>query len=85
MVADFFLAALLQFTHYVVLTVNYRAVAHKQTRWAMATDAAAVLFSYFIIRNIAEADGFVILAGMLVGGTMAAWAGIKATEEWGDE
>lgn len=79
---EFALAAVLQFTQYVVLTVNYRAVAHKQTNWAMATDAACVLFSYFIMKNVAQADGYTVLAGMIVGGTLAARVGIWLTEHW---
>jgi len=81
-VVTFLAAALLQFTHYLVLTVNFRAIAHKRWRWAIVTDAAAVMFSYFIVQQVANAEGYTVLAGMMLGGSAAAVAGIKLTEGW---
>ena len=78
----FFLALVLQFASYLLLTVNYRAVAHKRPFWAMMTDGCCVLFSYFIIKQVTQSDGYTVLAGMVVGGSLAAGVGIWLTEHW---
>jgi hypothetical protein len=78
----FLFAMALQFTQYLVLTINYRAIAHKRANWAMLTDAGAVMFSYFIVKQITASDDLTILCGMMVGGALAARAGIKLTEKW---
>jgi len=78
----FFLAALLQFANYLAATVNIRAVAHKQYRWAVATDGSIVLMTYFIIQRVAQADSWMVLAGMLVGGTLSSVVGIWLTAKW---
>ena len=82
---DFVFAALLQFSQYFVLTINYRAIAHKKYWFAMCTDAAAVGFAYFIVKQIALAEGYVVLSGMMLGGAMAAVVGIWVTSNWGRE
>lgn len=81
----FALACVLQFTQYLVLTINYRAIAHKKYLYAIFTDAAAVGFAYYIVKQIQGAEGYTVLSGMMVGGSLAAMVGIKLTETWGEK
>lgn len=73
----------IQFTSYLVLTVNFRAIAHSHTWEAMITDACAAGFSYFVIRRVSKTDGVGTLLGMMVGGSLAAAFGIWLTRMWG--
>ena len=72
----------IQFLSYLVLTVNFRAIAESQRGFAMVTDALAVVLSYSIIRRVVKDDSWWTLAGMVTGGSLAAWVGITLTEHW---
>jgi hypothetical protein len=74
--------AAVQFLCYTNLVINYRAVAAGYVGWSMATDALAVLIGYFIVQKVAKAEGWDTLIGMMIGGTLAAWAGIAMTSMW---
>lgn len=78
----FLIALALQFGSYLLLTVNYRAIAHKRIGWAVISDGCCVLFSYYIIKQVTGSDGPVVLAGMVIGGSVASYVGIKLTEKW---
>lgn len=80
---EFGLSALVQFVAYFVLTLNFRAIAHAHIWEAMATDALAAAFSYFIIRRVSHTDGPGVLLGMMLGGSLAAAFGIWLTRTWG--
>ena len=71
-----------QFASYLNLTINFRAIAHNQPFAAMGTDALAVLLSYFIIKRVAKAENYWTLAGMVIGGSLAAYVGMYLTKEW---
>ncbi len=79
---EFFLMMLVQFVSYANLTVNYRAISAGFIPVAMVTDACAVALSYYIVRHITRTDSRVTLAGMMVGGSLAAAAGIWLTQAW---
>lgn len=81
----FLLMAGMQFVSYVNLTVNYRAIAHKQIPVAMCTDALAGLISFWFVRKIARDDSHptAALLGVMLGGSLAAGIGIWLTSSWG--
>lgn len=80
----FFLMAGVQFAQYVVLTVNFRAIAHAQYLAAGATAGAASVLAYVIVRMITKDDekSRYGLAGMVVGGMLADMFGIWLTRGW---
>ena len=80
---DFFLMMGVQFTQYLVLTVNFRAIAHNQIYVAMVSDALAVALSFFIVKKIVRTESRWTLAGMMIGGALAAAVGMTLTEAWG--
>ena len=71
-----------QFVSYANLTVNFRAIAAGHVPHAMVTDAAASAISFFIIRKVSKSEGYAALAGMMVGGSLAAAFGIYMTRGW---
>lgn len=80
---DFFLFAGLQFVSYLNLTINFRAIAHKQYAFAILTDGAASLLAYTIVRRVAGDKSRWGLIGMTLGGMCAATVGIYLTRAWG--
>jgi hypothetical protein len=79
---DLLLMAVVQFVSYANLTVNFRAIAAGNVWWAMVTDAIAAAFAYFIVRKVVKTEGGWVLAGMMIGGSLAAWFGIWLTQAW---
>ncbi len=76
---DFFLMMGVQFLSYAILTINYRAISAANTPLAMVTDACAVAMSFFIVRKVVRTESYVTLAGMMIGGSLAAAFGIWMT------
>ena len=74
--------AAVQFIAYANLVVNYRAIAAGMILPAMFTDALAAAIGYFIVRKVAKSEGYDVLVGMVIGGSLAAWVGIWMTEAW---
>jgi hypothetical protein len=72
-----------QFISYLNLTFNFRAIAHEQYAVIAATDAAAVVISYYIIRKVSKAEGHWGLAGQTIGGSLAGLLGVWLTRTWG--
>jgi hypothetical protein len=81
---DLLLFAALQFTNYLVVTLNYRAIAHEQYVAACLTDGAACVLSYTVVRRIAGDKSKWGVVGMVIGGMAAAAVGIWLTRTWGD-
>lgn len=79
---DFLLMAVVQFTQYVVLTINFRAIANEQYLWAGGTAATASLLGYTIVKRIVRDDTRYGMAGMMVGGALADMTGIFLTRSW---
>lgn len=80
---DFFLMMGVQFTYYMILTVNFRAIAHQQYVAVAFTEAGAVLSAYIIVRKIAKNDNPLTVVGMIVGGVLAGLLGTYLTRTWG--
>lgn len=80
---DFTLGLAVQFLNYLNLVVNYRAIAHRQIAWAIATDALASALAYVVIRRVGEAKNHWMLFGMILGGALASAVGILLTQAWG--
>ena len=80
---NFGISAGVQFTSYVVLTINFRAIAHEQYAFAAITAMLAALLSYTIVKRIQHDDNRSTLAGMMCGGTLGDLAGIYLTRFWG--
>lgn len=72
-----------QYTQYLVLTVNYRSIAHEQYLMAAATAALAAVLAYTIVRRIVRDESRWGLAGMVAGGALADMTGIWLTRSWG--
>lgn len=80
---NFLVSAGVQYTSYVVLTVNFRAIAHEQYTFAAITAMTACLLSYTIVKRIQRDDNRTTLAGMMCGGTLGDLSGIWLTQTWG--
>lgn len=78
----FLLMAAVQFANYLNLVVNFRAIAHRKYGWAVASDAMASAFTFFVITKLAEIHTYPALAGMVIGGAFASACGIYLTEHW---
>ena len=70
------LIALCQALSYALITINFRAVAHGELSYALATDALNSSLAFFVLRRIIKAEnstlqfiGFVVgsLAGTAIG------------------
>lgn len=77
-----FTMAALQFVQYVVLTINFRAIAHAQYGAAGITASVAAFMSYTIVRLVAKDESRWGLAGMMAGGAVADMVGIWLTRAW---
>lgn len=73
-----------QFISYLNLTVNYRAISKGMILAAMMTDAFAVLISVVIVKRITgtKEPWTIYETGMVIGGSLAAAAGIGLTRAW---
>lgn len=72
----------LQFCSYLVLTINFRAIAHGQYLMAGGSAAVAAVNSYIIVRRIVKNEEGWGLAGLILGGALADMSGIYLTRHW---
>lgn len=77
------LLAGLQFLNFLILTVNYRAVAHGLYTWTALTDMLICLINWTLIKKVANEDSMWARVGYLFGGTTAGIVGIWITQSWG--
>lgn len=80
---NFCAAAAVQWTSYVVLTINFRAIAHEQYIAAGVTAMLAAFLSYTIVKRVIKDESHATLAGMMIGGTLGDLTGIYLTRAWG--
>ena len=80
---SFLLSALVQYFSYIVLTVNFRAIANVQYAWAGGTAMLAAFLSYTIVRRVARDETWATVYGMMVGGGLGDISGIYLTRHWG--
>lgn len=71
-----------QFLSYVVLTMNFRAIANGMYAEAGLTAGTASIIGYLIVRRVATADNHWGLLGMVIGGSVADMTGIWLTRGW---
>lgn len=79
---SFLLSAAVQFTSYVVLTVNFRAIANTQYAFAWATSVGAAFLSYTIVRRVTKDETWATVLGMMFGGGLGDLTGIWLTRHW---
>lgn len=82
MVKEIAVMAIAQFAQFVVLTVNFRAIAHARYAEAGLSAAVASLLGYVITRKVAGANSHWGLVGLVIGGAAADMSGIWLTRAW---
>ena len=75
--------AALQALNFVLITVNYRAVAHQQYAWAIVTDGVICLLGWSLLKRVMDAQGWPARSGYIVGGMVGSAAGMYLTRVWG--
>lgn len=80
---NFFLSAIVQFISYIVLTINFRAIANTQYLFAASTAMLAAFLSYTIVRRVIKDETWSTVCGMMVGGACGDVCGIYLTRHWG--
>ena len=73
----------LQALNFVLITVNYRAVAHEQYEWAILTDGVICLLGWSLLKRLTGADGWWARGGYVCGGMIGSAAGMYLTRVWG--
>jgi len=67
----------LQFLFYLLVTVNFRAIAQARYGWTVLTDFLISAAQFWIIRRVgASAESFVALSGFVCGGAGGSSTGI---------
>lgn len=77
------IGAALQFVNYVLLTINYRAIAHEHYAFAGVTALTVSLLGGFAIKRLVKDETPWTIVGMAVGGGLADMVGIWLTRTWG--
>lgn len=79
---QFVISAVAQYVQYIILTINFRAIAHTQYMVAGMSAALAAWLAYTIVRRIVREDSWFSLSGMMVGGALGDMTGIFLTRHW---
>ena len=79
----FLVSALVQYVSYIVLTVNFRAIASEQYLIAAGTAMLAAFLGYTIVRRLVKDETWATVVGMMVGGGLGDMSGIYITRHWG--
>lgn len=79
---SFLISMVVQYASYIVLTVNFRAIADAQYFWAWATAVSAAFLSYTIVRRVTKDETWWTVLGMMVGGGLGDLSGIWLTRHW---
>jgi len=73
----FFLFFVLQFILYLLVTVNFRAIAQARYGWTILTDTLISAAQFWIIRKVGgSAESLIALGGFVCGGAIGSSAGI---------
>jgi hypothetical protein len=73
----FFIFFLLQFMLYLLVTVNFRAIAQARYGWTILTDTLISAAQFWIIRKVGgSAESLIALGGFVCGGAIGSSAGI---------
>lgn len=65
-----------QLAAYLLITVNYRAVARGDYLWTAATDLSFAAFNFGLIRRIAKSESTAAWVGYTLGGCVGSMLGI---------
>ncbi len=72
----------LQFLFYVLVTVNYRAIAQARYAWTVATDMLISAAQFWIIRKVGgSAEDVLAWTGFVCGGAGGSSAGIYLSKK----
>ena len=72
----------LQFLLYLLVTVNFRAIAQARYGWTVLTDTLISAAQFWIIRKVgSSAEDVVALSGFVCGGPMGSSAGIYLSKK----
>lgn len=83
MLNAFWISAVVQYASYIILTVNFRAIADAQYFWAWSTSVGAAFLSYTIVRRVTKDETWATVLGMMFGGGLGDLSGIYITRHWG--
>jgi hypothetical protein len=76
-IKTFFILMMCQFSSYVLITINFRAISQGKIFQAETTDAANATLGYFLIKKIAKDDShFIGWLGYLIGSLLGTYVGI---------
>ena len=80
---EFFTFFALQFVQYLNLTIDYRAIAHRQYAVAIATNVLAPILAWTMVRHVGRAKNeYAGMAAVALGGALSAALGIWLTAAW---
>ena len=79
---SFLVSAVVQWAAYLVLTVNFRAIAGGHYAYAGATAMLAAFLAYTIVRRVTRDETWATALGMMVGGACGDISGIWLTRHW---
>jgi hypothetical protein len=72
----------LQFLLYLLVTVNFRAIAQARYAWTILTDTLISAAQFWIIRKVGgSAESLVALSGFICGGAGGSSAGIYLSKK----
>jgi len=73
----------LQFLMFVLVTVNYRAIAQARYGWTVVTDVLISAAQFWIIRKVGNsAEDFLAWSGFVCGGAAGSSLGIYLSKKW---
>jgi hypothetical protein len=73
---DFLLMFGSQLCAYLLITLNYRAIAHGSYAWTATTEVLFTGFNFGLIRRIAKSETKTAWAGYVLGGVTGSMLGI---------
>jgi hypothetical protein len=79
-VKDFFVMFFSQLCAYLLITINFRAVAHSNYGWTAGTDLAFAGFNFWLIKRIAKSESTIAWVGYTLGGVTGSLLGIFVTK-----
>jgi hypothetical protein len=72
----------IQFINYALLSWNWRAIATVRYWHNRLSNVFCVAVTYFLIKEIASATGWVALAGLICGGVVGSEVALRITRKW---
>lgn len=82
-VRSFCIYFLLQFVSYLNITIDYRAVAHREYAIAACTNMVAPVIAWVMVSRISHDKGKAGMVAVALGGAASTLLGIWLTRTWG--